>query len=97
MGGWIDSYSRDPNAPRATTGQHIADRISDYYRHLDHASVITLDDLRRYNLNVDHMNNHAELQELCTEAFHAAQVAFVLTNAVKVVRCHLDEPGRPIQ
>ena len=31
--GWIDRYSRDPNAPRATTGQHIADRMSHYYRH----------------------------------------------------------------
>ena len=71
--------------------------MSDYYRHLDNASVITLDDLRRYNLNVDHMSNHAELQELCTEAFHPAQVAFRLTSTVKVVRCHLDEPGLPIQ
>ena len=94
LGGWIDSYSRDPNAPRATTGQHIADRISDYYRHLGHASVITLDDLRRCNLNVEHMNNHAELQEFCMTAFHAAQVAFMLTEAVKVVRCHLDEAGQ---
>ena len=46
------------------------------------------------------MNNHAELQELCTTAFHAAQaffhaaqVAFMLTDAVKVVRCYLDEPN----
>ena len=54
LGGWIDSYSRAPYAPRATAGEHIGDRMSDYYRHLDHASVITLDDLRRYNLNVDH-------------------------------------------
>ena len=97
LGGWIDSYSRAADAPRATTGEHIADRMSDYYRHLGHASVITLDDLRRYGLNVDHLNNYAELQELCTEAFHAAQVAFMLTGAVKVVRCHLDESGRPIQ
>ena len=39
------------------------------------------------------MNNHGELQELCTTAFHAAQVAFMLTDAVKVVRCYLDEPN----
>ena len=90
LGGWIDSYSRDPDAPRSTTGQHIAGRISDYYRHLGHASVITLDDLRRYGLNVDHMNNHSELQEFCMTAFHAAQIAFILTDTVKVVRCHLD-------
>ena len=90
LGGWIDRYSRDPNAPRATTGQHIADRISDYYRHLGHASVITLDDLRRYGLNVDHLNNHPELQEFCMTAFHATQIAFMLTDTVKVVRCHAD-------
>ena len=90
LGGWIDRYSRDPNAPRATTGQHIADRISDYYRHLGHASVITLDDLRRYGLNVDHLNNHPELQEFCMTAFRATQIAFMLTDTVKVVRCHAD-------
>lgn len=27
------------------------------------------------------------------EAFHAAQVAFMLTDTVKVVRCNVDEPG----
>ena len=93
LGGWIDSYSRAADAPRATTGEHIADRMSDYYRHLGHASVITLDDLRRYGLNVDHMNNHPELQEFCMTAFHAAQVAFMLTDTVKVVRCHIDAPN----
>ena len=90
LGGWIDRYSRDPDTPRATTSQHIADCISAYYRHLGHASVITLDDLRRYGLNVDHMNNHPEVQEFCMTAFHAAQVAFMLTDTVKVVRCHTD-------
>ena len=29
-------------------------------------------------------------------ALHAAQVAFMLTDMVKMVRCHLDEPERPI-
>ena len=90
LGGWIERYSRDPDAPRATTGQHIADWISAYYRLLGHASVITLDDLRRYGLNVDHMNNHPELQEFCMTAFHAAQVAFMLTETVKIVACNLD-------
>ena len=90
LGGWIDRYSRDPDAPRATTGKHIADWISACYRHLGHASVITLDDLRRYGLNVDHMNNHPEVQEFCMTAFHAAQVTFMLTDTVKVVRCDVD-------
>lgn len=50
LGGWIESYSRSPNAPPADTGQHIADWISSYYQHLDHASVLTLADLRRFGL-----------------------------------------------
>ena len=93
LGGWIESYSRAPDAPRATTGQHIADWISSYYQHLGHASIITLDDLRRYGLNVDHMNNHSAVQEFCMTAFHAAQVAFMFTDTVKIVKCHVDEPG----
>ena len=83
LGGWIDRYSRVEEAPHATTGEHIAGRISDYYRQLGHASVITLDDLRRYDLNVDHMNNSPELQEFCMTACNAAQVGFILTNTVK--------------
>ena len=93
LGGWIDSYSRSPNAPQANTGQHIADWISSYNQHLGHASVLTVADLQRYGLNATHMNGHAEVQEHCMEAFHAAQVAFMLTDTVKVVRCHLDEPN----
>ena len=90
LGGWIESYSRAPDAPQATTGQDIADQISSYYQHLGHASVITLDDLRRYGLNVDHMDNHGQVRDLCNTAFHAAQVAFMLTDAVKILRCHVD-------
>ena len=93
LGGWIESYSRSPDAPEATTSQHVADQISSYYQHLGHGSVITLDDLQRYGLNVDHMNNYPDVQELCMTTLHATQVAFMLTDAVKVVRCHLDAPG----
>lgn len=93
LGGWIERYSRSPNAPQATTGQDIADRISSYYQYVGHSSVITLDDLQRYGLNVDHMNNHSEVREPCMAAFHAVQVAFMLTDTAKVVRCHVDELG----
>ena len=97
LGGWIESYSRSPDAPQANTGQHIADWISSYNQHLGHASVLTLADLRRYGLNATHMNGHAEVQEHCMEAFQAAQAAFMLTDTVKVVRCHVDEPRRRIE
>ena len=40
------------------------------------------------------MSNVPELQQFCMTAFQAAQFAFMLTEAVKVVRCHLDEPGQ---
>ena len=33
LGGWIENYSRNPNAPRGTTGQRIAERLSNYYSH----------------------------------------------------------------
>ena len=94
--GWIESYSRAPNTPQANTSQNIADWISDYYQHLGHASVLTLDDLQNHGLNVDHMNHHADEKEHCIEALHAAQVAFMLTDTVKVVRCHVDKPSRRI-
>ena len=97
LGGWIEAYSRSPNAPQANTGQHIADWISGYYQHLGHASVLTLADLQRYGLNATHMNHYAEVQEHCIEAFDAALVAFMLTDTVKVVRCHVDEPSRRIE
>ena len=84
LGGWVESYSRAPDAPQANTGQHIADWISSYNQHLGHASVLTLADLQRYGLNATHMNGHADVQEHCMEAFHATQVAFVLTDTVKV-------------
>ena len=92
LGGWIENYSRSSNAPGATTGQHIAEWLCSYYSHLGHASVLTLDDLRGYGLNVDHMNNYPDLQEHCMTAFHAAQVAFMLTDTVKIVQCHADVP-----
>ena len=91
LGGWIESYSRSPNAPVASTGQDIADWISSYYSHLGHASVLTIGDLTRYGLNVEHMSNHPNLQANCTMALHAAQVAFMLTDTVKIVQCHLDD------
>jgi hypothetical protein len=93
LGGWIENYSRRPDAPSATTGQHIADRMSNYYSHPGHSSVLTIDDLHRYGLNVDHMNNHAALQKFCLTAFHAAQIAFMLTDTVKVMRSHADAPS----
>ncbi len=89
--GWIESYSRSPNAPEASTSQYIADWISSYYQHLDHTSVLTMADLQNHGINADHMNRYADVQEHCMEAFYAAQVAFMLTDTVKVVRCHLDE------
>lgn len=89
--GWIEAYSRSPNAPEASTSQYIADWISGYYRHLGHTSVLTLADLQNHGLNADYMNRYADVQEHCMEAFYAAQVAFMLTDTVKVVRCHLDE------
>ena len=61
LGGWIENYSRSPDAPQAMTSQHNADWISSYYQHLDHASLLTLADLQHHGLNADHMNNHAEL------------------------------------
>ena len=39
LGGWIENYSRRPDAPSATTGQHIADRMSNYYSHPGHSNV----------------------------------------------------------
>ena len=45
---------------------------------------------------MDHLNNHPELQEFCMTAFHAAQIAFMLTDTVKMVRCHVDEPQQPV-
>lgn len=90
LAGWIEAYSRSPNAPDAHTSQYIADWITSYYQHLDHASVLTLADLQNHSLNARHMNDYADVQEHCMQAFHAAQVAFMLTGIVKVVRCHLD-------
>ena len=91
LGGWIERYSRHPDAPTATTGQHIADWLSDYYRHLGHSSVLTIDDLRRYGLNVTHLNEYPDLLKPCVTAFQAAQVAFMLTESAKIVLCHLDD------
>ena len=88
LGSWIENYSRALDAPQANTGQHIADWISSYYQHLGHASVLTLADLQRYGLNAGHMNNYGDLQQHCMEAFHAAQVAFMLTDTVKIVQSH---------
>ena len=93
LGGWIERYSRHPDASAATTGQHIADWLSDYYRHLGHSSVLTIDDLRRYGLNVSHLNEYPDLLEPCVTAFQAAQVAFMLTETAKIVLCHLDDTG----
>ena len=95
LGGWIERYSMNPDAARNRSGQDIADWISDYYRHLDHNGHLTINDLRGYGLNVEHMDNLPELRDLCRTAFHAAQVAFMLTDTVKIVRCHLDELGPP--
>ena len=50
-----------PMPLRPRPAKHIADWISSYYQHLDHASLLTLADLQHYGLNADHMNNHAEL------------------------------------
>ena len=86
----LKANSSAPRCPQATTNRHTADWISSYYQHLDHASVLTLADLKCYGLNADHMNNHPEVREFCMEALHAAQVAFILTHAVKVVRHHVD-------
>ena len=92
LGRWIDLYALNPDSTRRSSGQDIADWISDYYRHLDHTGYLTINDLRGYGLNVDHMDNLPELRDLCMTAFHAAQVAFMLTDTVKIMRCHLDGP-----
>ena len=90
LGGWISLYSLNPDSTRTGNGQDTADWISAYYSHLDHTGFLTINDLLGYGLNVDHMDNHPELRELCMTAFYAAQIAFMLTDTVKVVRCHLD-------
>ena len=92
LGRWIDLYALNRDSTRRSSGQDIADWISDYYRHLDHTGYLTINDLRGYGLNVDHMDNLPELRDLCMTAFHAAQVAFMLTDTVKIMRCHLDGP-----
>jgi hypothetical protein len=86
---WLRAYMFQGDRRRTIRASRAARRLSGHQAYLTHGRHIGRDQARRIGLLVDDLEADQQLQDLVLSVFHASNLTFQLTGAVKLIENHM--------
>lgn len=86
---WLRSYMFQGDRRRYEKARLVARRLSGHQAYLTHGRHIGKDQAKRIGLLVDDLESDQRLQDLVLSVFHASNITFQGTGAVKLIENHM--------
>lgn len=86
---WLKTYMFKGNPARGRKAHTIAEWLSNHDHFKSHGRHIPRTELEKRGINIEHLENDQQTQDLFLSVFHATTHTFNGTSAVKIIENHL--------